>query len=200
MVKEGVKLHNMFNPIANNVYIKIPVSPALKEDDETMFDGIKAIKTLSNKKIRVNTTLIFTPEQALLAAKAGAKFVSPFVGREDDYLRKMAKIKFEKRDYFPQEGIIVKGKKLRDEGIVSGIDLIKEIRQIFDNYNIKTEILAASIRNEISVWEAAAVGSDIVTISMDTMKKLLYHKKTSEGMKKSTIDIVPEYKELVRGK
>lgn len=194
MVAEGRKLFKMFNPVAKNVYIKIPVSPIFEKTEDTVFDGIKAIKTLSKEKIPVNCTLIFTPEQALLAADAGAKFVSPFVGREDDYLRNKAHMKFKKTDYFPAKGI----KNLDDGGIVSGVDLIKKISEIFKEHEIKSEILAASIRNHREVREVAAAGADIATISLKVMKELLLHPKTMEGMKGFTKDIVPEYKELMQ--
>ncbi|MBT4445901.1 transaldolase, partial [archaeon] len=85
MIKQGKALYKMFNKVAKNVYIKIPINPAFKNSDSTHFDGIIAIKALSKAKIPTNCTLIFTPEQALLAAKAGASFVSPFAGRVDDF-------------------------------------------------------------------------------------------------------------------
>src|SRR3989344_4388601 len=101
MVREGRVLYKKFNSVAKNVYIKIPVNPCLEDKCSLDADGIKAIKELSKKGIKVNCTLVFTPEQALLAAKAGAKIVSPFVGREDDYIREVGRIKFKKEDYFP---------------------------------------------------------------------------------------------------
>ena len=119
MVKQGLRLYKKFNKVAKNVYIKIPVNPSF--DDKPNMDGIRAIKTLSKKGIPINCTLIFTPEQALLAAKAGARFVSPFAGRVEDYIRVNNKIKFEKTDYFPQSGLIKKNKLLDDNGIISGI-------------------------------------------------------------------------------
>ncbi len=197
MIKEGLILYKKFNPIAKNVYIKIPVDPCLEKICKNEADGIKAIRFLSNKKIPVNCTLIFTPEQALLAAKAGAKIVSPFVGREDDYLREMTRIKFKKEDYFPANGIKRYKKIIKDEGIVSGIDLIKKIKEIFVKQNIKSEILAASIRNKQQFREAALAGADIATMSFNVIKSLLEHPKTIEGMKLFTKDITEEYAKLV---
>ena len=188
MVKQGLKLFKMFNPIARNVYIKIPVNT------NNSYDGIRAIKYLSNKKIPINCTLIFTPEQALLAAKAGAKFVSPFAGRLDDYIRTKSKIKFNKTEYFPEEGM----KKLEDNGIVSGVDLVEQIKIIFKKYNIKCEVLAASLRNPRQVRECVVNGADISTLPYNVIKELLEHKKTDEGIKSFTKDIIPEYAKLLK--
>jgi transaldolase len=200
MVSEGERLFKKFNKTAGNVYIKIPVNPCLDKMCSNGFDGIRAIKSLSKKKIPVNCTLVFTPEQALLAAKAGAKFVSPFVGRENDYIRKKNKIKFEKSDYFPREGLRKKGKVLEDEGIVSGINLVEECREVFDEEKTKCKILAASIRNKEEFREAVLAGADIVTMPFKTIETLIKHAKTVEGMKNFTEDVVPEYKKLVKGK
>ena len=200
MVTEGRRLFKKFNRVAKNVYIKVPVNPCLEENCSRSSDGIRAIKVLSREKIPINCTLIFTPEQALLAAKAGAKIVSPFTGREDDYIREMNRIKFNKESYFPKEGF-KKGKKiLEDQGIVSGVDLVEECVKIFRKSKIKTEVLAASIRNVTQFREVAEVGADIATVSFEVIKKLLNHRKTVEGMKQFVRDIVPEYAEIVRGK
>ena len=200
MVSEAKILFKKFNPVARNVYVKIPVNPCLEKNCNANFDGIKAIKTLSAEKIPVNCTLIFTPEQAFLAAKAGAKLVSPFTGREDDSIRKMNRIKFEKTDYFPKEGFR-KGKKiLQDDGIVSGVDLISECLEILRQSNLKTEVLAASIRNTRQFREVAEAGADIATVPFSVIKKLTGHEKTVEGMKQFTRDIVPEYKKLLKGR
>jgi len=197
MVKEGKKLFKRFNPIAKNVYIKIPVNPCLDLKCGMSNDGIKAISALRKAKIPINCTLIFTPEQAFLAAKAGANFVSPFAGRVDDYIRTTAHLKFDKTDYFPEEGF-KKGKKiLNDNGIVSGIDLVSEIISIFKKGNIKSEVLAASIRNPRHFREAALVGADIATVPFSVIKKLLTHFKSAEGMRNFTKDIVPEYAKVV---
>jgi len=199
MVKEGIRLFKMFNPIAKNVYVKIPVNPSVREKSMTDFDGIKAIKTLSDKKIPINCTLIFTPEQALLAAKAGAAFVSPFAGRIDDHIRSMNYIDFDKSDYFPIYGEEKDGEILEDNGIVSGIDLIGQIREIFDNYNItETKVLAASLRNARQVREAALAGADIATLPLNVIEGLLIHSKTREGMEKFLKDVIIEYEELFK--
>jgi transaldolase len=199
MVEEGIRLFKMFNPVARNVYIKIPVNPSTDNKDGNDFDGIKAIKSLSDEKIPINCTLIFTPEQALMAAKAGASFVSPFVGRIDDYIRASNSIEFDKPDYFPFNGLEKDGGILEDEGIISGIDLVAQIREIFDNYNITdARILAASIRNPRQAREAALAGADIATLPFSVLEKLLIHKKTAEGMISFTGDVVPEYEELFR--
>ncbi len=198
MVEEGKKLFKKFNPVANNVVVKIPVNPAFEESSETVFDGIKAIKELSKNKIPVNCTLIFTPEQALMAAKAGAAYVSPFAGRIDDDLRKKGGVKFEKTDYYPAEGMEKKGKVLEDNGVVSGVDLVNQISLIFKEYDIKSEIIAASIRNPRQFRECALAGADIATLPFDVIRDSLMHHKTIEGMKKFTEDVVPEYEKVVK--
>jgi transaldolase len=199
MVEEGIKLFRMFNPVAKNVYIKIPVNPSFEENSKTDFDGLRAIKTLSGKNIPINCTLVFTPEQALLASKAGATFVSPFAGRIDDYIRTENNIEFEKSDYFPYMGYEMEDDILEDNGVLSGIDLVAMIREVFDNYGIKkTKVLAASLRNARQVREAALVGADIATVPFNVIQELVSHYKTREGMKKFTDDIVPEYEKLIR--
>ena len=134
----------------------------------------------------INCTLIFTPEQALLAAKAGAKFVSPFAGRVDDYIRDINNISFKKSDYFPAAGLKADEGILEDNGVLSGIDLIEQIIEVFRNYNIKTEVLAASIRNVRQAREAALIGADIATLPFGVIRQLRIHSKTQEGMKKFT--------------
>jgi transaldolase len=188
----------MFNPVANNVCIKIPVNPSFPKETGREFEGIKTIKTLSKAGIPVNCTLIFTPEQALLAAKAGASYVSPFAGRIDDYIRNNNNITFKKTDYFPSEGWEKDGEILDDNGIVSGIDLVEQISEIFSIYDISTEIISASIRNQRQVRESAFAGADIATLPYSVIMQLLVHYKTEEGMKKFTDDIVPEYADLTR--
>lgn len=196
MIEQGKKLFKMFNSIANNVNIKIPVNPSFPGEEGRDFEGIQAVKTLSKAGIPVNCTLIFTPEQALLAAKAGAKFVSPFAGRIDDYIRTNNKITFKKTDYFPAEGWEVKDEILDDNGIISGIDLVAQIVDVLSIYDFKTEVIAASIRNARQAREAALAGADIATLPYDVIMQLLVHYKTNEGMKKFTDDIVPEYANL----
>jgi transaldolase len=196
MVKQGKKLYKKFNRVAKNVYIKIPINTSFNERPTA--DAIKAIKELSRKNIPINCTLIFTPEQALLAAKAGAKIVSPFCGRIDDLIRKENKLKFKKEDYFPAEGIEKRKKILEDNGVVSGIDLVEQIVEMFKNYDIETEVIAASMRNPRQVREAALAGAHIATLPFKVIKQLLSHKKTQEGMRDFTKDIVQEYVDLTK--
>jgi len=202
MVEQGKKLYNKFNPVASNVYIKIPINPSFKEKDETHFDGIQAIKELSKLNIPTNCTLIFTPEQALLAAKAGASFISPFAGRIDDYIRSNRRINFDKTDYFPKDGMKDPSYKrnliFEDNGILSGIDLVEKCVTLMKTYNLKTEILAASLRNTRQVREAALVGANISTLPFLVIKDMLKHPKTYEGMNKFTADIVQEYVQLTK--
>ena len=129
--------------IHKNIVIKIPMCK----------EGLKAIKILTPKGIRVNCTLIFSPIQALLAAKAGASFVSPFVGRLDDASH-------------------------------VGMDLVADIVNIFENYDIETEIIVASIRNPLHVVEAATMGADIATIPFKVINQLIKHPLTDVGIKK----------------
>ncbi|MDA8851800.1 fructose-6-phosphate aldolase [Hyphomicrobiales bacterium] len=139
MVEEGLIL----SKIAKNVTIKVPLT----------WDGLEACKALSDLKIMVNVTLCFSAQQALLAAKAGATFISPFIGRLDD---------------------------LGEDGM----DLIKDIRSIYDNYpNLKTEILAASIRSADHVRRAAIVGADISTLPPSVLSELAQHPLTDSGLK-----------------
>lgn len=196
MIEEGKKLYQIFNLVAHNVYIKIPVNSAFKNEDATHFDGILAIKALAKMKIPVNCTLIFTPEQALLAAKAGARIVSPFAGRIDDYLRVFQGFKFDKAEYYPAAGKMGSDGLFNDNGIVSGIDLVRQCVQILRNANLKTEVLAASLRNPRQVREAALVGAHIGTLPLEVIKEMLKHYKTYEGMANFTTDVVEEYKGL----
>jgi transaldolase len=175
------------------------VNPSFEKEDSRQYDGLRAIEKLSESGIPVNSTLIFTPEQALMAAKAGATFVSPFAGRIDDYIRTQYNIQFAKPDYFPAEGIEKDGQLLEDNGIVSGIDLVGQIVEIFSQYEIGSEVLAASLRNARQTREAALVGADIVTLPLYVLRDLLDHYKTREGMKNFTRDVVPEYAGLTEG-
>ena len=198
MIDEGRRIYKLFNPIAENVYVKIPVNPSTGLKSTKNFDGLKAIKTLSGEGIPINCTLIFTPEQALMAAKAGASFVSPFAGRIDDLIRSENNLEFRKTDYFPAYGEEKDGDILEDNGIISGIDLVAQIREIFDNYGIsETKVLAASIRNARQTREAALAGADIATLPMNVIEELLIHNKTIEGMKGFIKDIIPEYRDLL---
>ena len=138
MMKEAEVLRR----IASNVAIKVPLT----------MDGLKACKALTSDGTMVNVTLCFSANQALLAAKAGATFVSPFIGRLDDI------------------------------GL-NGMDLIREIRQIYDNYpGLSTDILAASIRTVNHVKEAALIGADVATIPPSILKALVKHPLTDAGI------------------
>ena len=197
MVEQGKRIFKKYNSVAGNVYVKIPVNPSFIKDSDEIFDGIRAIRELTKSRIPVNCTLIFTPEQALFAAKAGAKFVSPFEGREEDYIRKKFRLRFKKTDYYPMEGKKRRRKSLDDRGIVSGYDLIYQIKSLFSLHDIKSEILAASIRSPQQLREAGLAGADIVTAPFSVIKECLHHEKTIEGMKTFTADVEPEYKKLV---
>lgn len=197
MVRQGKRLFELFNPVAQNVYIKVPINPAFKDEDDTHFDGIIAIKELTDAGIPVNATLIFTPEQAMLAAKAGAKFVSPFAGRIDDDLRTRAKLNFNKTGYFPAEGMVVDDLLLEDDGVVSGIDMVEQCVQLIETYSFDTEVLAASLRNTRQVREAALVGAHIATLPLGVIADMLKHPQTFKGMTGFTADIVQEYVDLI---
>jgi transaldolase len=137
MIKEGRKLAK----IASNVTVKLPLT----------LDGLKACKTLTGEGTQVNVTLCFSANQALLAAKAGATFISPFIGRLDDIH-------------------------------LDGMDLIHEIRQIYDNYLFDTEILAASIRTPNHVKLCALAGADVMTAPPAVIKSLVNHPLTEKGL------------------
>lgn len=143
MLEEGRRLHKY----GQNVVVKCPMTP----------EGLRACKALSSEGIPVNVTLIFSPNQAILAAKSGAKYVSPFIGRLDDI-----------------------GK--------DGMHLIQEIKQIFSNYNFKTEILVASVRHPMHVVEAAKIGADVVTLPPAVLGKMLKHPLTDIGLKNFLVD------------
>ena len=178
MMHESQILYNRFNK-NKNVVVKIPFG----------IEGLKALRELKKKGIKTNATLIMSPEQALLAAKAGADYASPFAGRIDDLLR--AGKEFKKEAYYPAEGT-----GIDDNGIVSGIDLIKKIVNIFRNYNIRSEIIAASLRNARQVREVALTGCDIATIPYKVMEEMTRHMKTTEGIEKFSEDVVPEYRKV----
>jgi len=197
MIEQGKKIFKKFNQVANNVYIKIPINPSFPDESGKEFDGLIAVKELRKANIPVNCTLIFTPEQALAAAKAGANFVSPFAGRIDDLLRKEAKMEFDKTDYFPSGGIEDDENTLNDNGIVSGIDLVSECVKIFKNYNLKSEVLAASFRNARQVRECALEGANIATMPFSVFKELFSHKLTEKGMVQFIDDTPKEFGELV---
>jgi transaldolase len=137
MITEGRKLA----AIAENVAVKLPLT----------WDGLKACKTLTGEGTMVNVTLCFSANQALLAAKAGATFISPFIGRLDDIN-------------------------------LDGMELISDIRQIYDNYLFDTEILAASIRSANHVKESALAGADVATMPPNVIKTLATHPLTDKGL------------------
>jgi transaldolase len=137
MIAEGHELKK----IADNIAIKVPLT----------WDGLKACKALTDEGHMVNVTLCFSANQALLAAKAGATFVSPFIGRLDDIN-------------------------------LDGMDLIADIRDIYDNYGYETQILAASIRTVNHMTEAAKIGADVATAPPDVIKKMAQHILTDKGL------------------
>ncbi|MTI17822.1 fructose-6-phosphate aldolase [Rhodobacteraceae bacterium RKSG542] len=133
--------------IANNICIKLPLT----------LEGLKACRVLSDQGTQTNVTLCFSANQALLAAKAGATFISPFIGRLDDIH-------------------------------IDGLDLISDIRQIYDNYMFETEILAASIRTANHVKDCALLGADVATIPPATLKALVKHPLTEKGLESFMAD------------
>ncbi len=229
MVSEAETLYDKFNPMNDNVVIKIPVNPSMEEGDDD-FDGIKAIKKLSGEDIPINCTLIMSPNQALMAAKAGASYVSPFLGRIDDYIRKDIGLErgedYAKGTYYPEEvterirqtnlqqhistkdpeDLIYRNKEFmdmyewgHDEGIVSGVDMVWSIKEIFDNYEFDTEILAASIRTARQARLCAEIGAEVATIPFNVIEDMMTHYKTKEGMKSFVDDVIPEYEEILKG-
>ena len=114
-------------------------------------EGMKAVKQLTDKGVNTNVTLVFSPLQALIAAKAGATYVSPFIGRLDDISQ-------------------------------DGLTLIQQIRTIFDNYDFKTKLLAASIRHPMHVLDCAEIGADVATVPLGTLEKLCDHPLTKKGI------------------
>ena len=143
MMKEA---HELIE-ISDRIAVKIPLTKV----------GLKAIKSLSDEGVDVNTTRIFSPMQALLAAKAGASFVSPFVGRLDDISS-------------------------------MGMKVVQDIRTIFDNYGFDTEIIVASIRHPMHVYEAAMIGADIATVPFNVLEKLFNHPLTDIGIERFLSD------------
>ncbi len=139
MIKEGREIA----AIHPNMVVKIPMT----------VEGLKAVKVLSAENIKTNVTLIFSANQALLAARAGATYVSPFLGRLDDISS-------------------------------PGIELVEHIVQIFDNYDIDTEIIAASIRNTVHVTECALAGADIATVPYAVLEQMTKHPLTDQGIVK----------------
>jgi transaldolase len=143
MLREAMELKE----IAPNIVIKIPL----------ISEGLKAVKALSAQKVHTNVTLCFSPLQALLAAKVGATYVSPFIGRLDDISS-------------------------------VGMDLIRQIREIYDNYGYQTQILTASIRHPVHVLEAALVGSDVATMPTKIFQQMVKHPLTDIGNERFLAD------------
>ena len=139
MIEEGRKIA----AIHKNMIVKIPMTA----------EGLKATKVLANEGIKTNVTLIFSVNQALLAANAGATYVSPFLGRVDDIS-------------------------------MNGIDLVRNIAEIFRVHNISTEIIAASVRNPLHVIEAARAGADIATVPYNLVQQMIKHPLTDQGLEK----------------
>jgi transaldolase len=139
--QEMMREAEILRKIADNVAVKVPLT----------LDGLKTCKALTGEGTMVNVTLCFTANQALLAAKAGATFISPFVGRHDD-------IGFD------------------------GMQIISEIRMIYDNYDYQTQILVASIRHPIHVLESAKIGADVITAPPAVIRNLFKHPLTDRGL------------------
>ena len=139
IIKEGENLAKLHKQIV----IKVPM----------IEDGIKAIRYFSDKGLKTNCTLVFSAGQALLAAKAGATYVSPFIGRLDDIS-------------------------------ADGLNLISEIREIYDNYGFNTQILAASIRHTMHIVDCAKLGADVITSPLSAIKGLMNHPLTDIGLDK----------------
>ncbi len=143
MIKEGREIAAMHK----NMVVKIPMTA----------EGLKAVKVLSKEGIKTNVTLIFTANQALLAAEAGATYVSPFLGRLDDINQ-------------------------------NGVDLIRDIVHIFENYGYETEIIAASVRHTMHVQDCAMAGADIATVPYKVIMQMLKHPLTDQGIEKFIAD------------
>lgn len=143
MIKEGKELAK----IASNVVVKIPMTE----------EGLVAVKSFAAEGIQTNVTLVFSPLQALLAAKAGATMVSPFVGRLDDISH-------------------------------VGMDIISQIQTIFRNYDLRTEVLVASVRHPVHLLEAAMIGADIATIPYKVLAQLTKHPLTDKGLEQFMAD------------
>ena len=143
MIREGREIA----AIHPNMVVKIPMTA----------EGLKAVKVLAQEGIQTNVTLVFTANQALLAARAGAAYVSPFLGRLDDISQ-------------------------------AGIDLIRVVAEIFDNYALDTEIIAASIRNPVHVTDCALAGADIATVPYKVIEQMTKHPLTDQGIAKFQAD------------
>jgi len=196
MLAEALQLYDRFNPVAGNTVIKVPINPTLEPDTGDDADGLRTIAELAEQGIPVNVTLVMNRTQALLAAKAGATYVSPFAGRIDDHLRTSIGLSFDKGAYFPAEGLPRADGSgvLDDDGVVSGVDLVASIVHIYSTYGIDSEVIAASLRNPRQVAEVAEAGADIATVPFNVLRGLLRHPKTFEGMRTFVADVVDEYR------
>ena len=199
LIREGEEKWQTYSGNGRKPVIKIPVCPAYGPEQSAVFDaGLKAIARLSEQRIPINTTLIFSPEQALAASWAGAEYVSPFVGRVDDKLAEMAGMKKKKEEYFPREGVKdSKGETVHMDGIVSGTDLVGKIVRIFENYAADARILAASLRNTRQVSEMMEVGADIATLPYEVFQRVVQgrpvHELTFKGMQGFSKDAADAY-------
>jgi transaldolase len=223
IIEEARILYEKFNPIAGNAVIKIPINtytgPGVSD-----YEGLIAIKESSEKKIPINATLVMTSEQALLAAKAGATYVSPFAGRVDDYIRENLGIDFGKYDYFDFSLLERIAEKMIDErlessgdtvsaylkgrgeaerwlskGSRSGVEVVKQVVTILRKYGYETQVIAASMRNPRQVREVAEAGADIATIPFEVLQAMLKHPKTEEGVKRFYADATrAKYEELFK--
>ncbi|MDI9356981.1 MAG: fructose-6-phosphate aldolase [Chitinophagaceae bacterium] len=146
-----------YQEMLDEAYELVDIDPKIVIKVPITVEGLKVIKTLSDQNIRTNCTLIFTSGQALLAAKAGASYVSPFIGRLDD---------------------------ISSEGML----LIEQIVNIFKNYGIETEVLAASIRSTLHIIRCAEIGADVVTCPLGIIQNLLKHPLTDSGLEKFIAD------------
>ena len=151
MISEGRALRDY----GKNVVVKVPMTP----------DGLRACKTLSSEKIPVNVTLIFSANQAVLAAKSGARYVSPFIGRIDDTGH-------------------------------DGMQIIRDLVRIFENYHFKTKILVASVRHPVHVRDAALLGAHVVTLPPAVLEKMLHHPLTKTGLE----NFLADWKSLTESK
>ena len=174
MVAEAVGLFDRFNRVSDHVAIKIPVNTST-DDGAADFEGLKAIAELTRRGIPVNATLIMTPEQALLCAKAGAAYVSPFMGRVDDYTSATA----------------------GEQPPSAGSQLVMDTARIFRTYSFDCKIIAASVRHIQHVRDAELAGADIATIPFSVLIQMARHPKTSEGVQRFTTDLVPSYSQLL---
>lgn len=185
MVAEAKSLYKKYNKINGNVVIKIPVSTFTSSI--LQFEGLKAIKELKGE-VPTNATLVMSLSQAVLAAKAGATYASPFVGRVDDYIRKKLGIDGGRDDYLDaklvRKILAERQQGFYTEGIYSGVDLTKRIIWAYKKYSFETLVIGASIRNRRHAEELALAGIDIVTVPYNVLLEMDVHDKTIEGVKK----------------